>query len=215
MDSTKPSGNRKFSGEERLGAAREDAQREFERPVGPADPVDPALTLPPDIEDEVGLEEVDLNQAAIDTIATDDIDDNLDTNDDGVIDENDDPELISNLPQKLTESHGTGLQGKPSDRAGRYSRQSETQFYDDPDKSLTAGDIDANYEQASVVGDEAVGGTAPTPDQDLVDEIGAAVGLETDDRSFLRTNDRLGERDDRRWELDPKSSEDYQNRREP
>jgi len=47
-------------------------------------------------------------------------------------------------------------------------------------------------------GDEAVGGTVSTPDQDIVDEIGAAVGLEMDD-TLLRTNEILEERDDRRW----------------
>ena len=64
------------------------------------------------------------------------------------------------------------------------------------------------------VGDELVGGTAPTPDQDLVDELGAEVGLEMDDRAFLRSNEILEGRDDRRWELEPKSSEDYGDRRE-
>jgi len=36
------------------------------------------------------------------------------------------------------------------------------------------------------------------PDQDVVDEIGAAVGLEMDDNAFLRTTEILEERDDRR-----------------
>jgi len=36
------------------------------------------------------------------------------------------------------------------------------------------------------------------------------VGLEMDDNAFLRTNEILEERDDRRWDLDPESSEDYQ-----
>jgi len=39
------------------------------------------------------------------------------------------------------------------------------------------------------------------------------VGLEMDDNAFLRTNEILEERDDRRWDLDPESSEDYQERR--
>lgn len=65
-----------------------------------------------------------------------------------------------------------------------------------------------------MVGDEVVGGTASTPDQDIVDEVGAAVGLEMDDFAFLRTNEILEQRDDRRWELDPLSSEDYQDRKE-
>jgi Family of unknown function (DUF6335) len=63
------------------------------------------------------------------------------------------------------------------------------------------------------VGDELVGGTAPTPDQDLVDQLGEDVGMEMDDRAFLRSNEILEGRDDRRWELEPKSSEDYSDRR--
>lgn len=79
---------------------------------------------------------------------------------------------------------------------------------------VTGGDIDTNEYQAEVVGDEAVGGTAATPDQNVTEYLEKAVGLEMDDRSFLRTNDILEQRDDQRWELDPSSSEDYQNRRE-
>ena len=78
----------------------------------------------------------------------------------------------------------------------------------------TGGDIYSNQYQAEVDGDEAVGGTAPTPDQNVTENLEAAVGLEMDDRSFLRTNDILEQRDDRRWELDPTSSEDYEERRE-
>jgi len=79
---------------------------------------------------------------------------------------------------------------------------------------LTAGDIDAAWEQAATVGDEAVGGTAPTPDQDSVEALGAAVGLDMPDREIIHTNEVLETRDDRRWELDPMSSEDYQERGE-
>ncbi len=68
--------------------------------------------------------------------------------------------------------------------------------------------------EAADVGDEAVGGTVSTPDQDIVDEIGAAVGLEMDDPTFLRTNEILKEGDEKCWELDPGSSEDYQQRRD-
>jgi hypothetical protein len=48
----------------------------------------------------------------------------------------------------------------------------------------------------------------------VTENLEKAVGLEMDDRSFLRTNDMLEQRDDQRWELDPSSSEDYQQRRE-
>lgn len=79
---------------------------------------------------------------------------------------------------------------------------------------VTGGDIYSNQYQAEVDGEEAVGGTTPTPDQNVTEDLEAAVGLEMDDRSFLRTNDILEQRDDRRWELDPTSSEDYQERRD-
>lgn len=79
---------------------------------------------------------------------------------------------------------------------------------------ITGGDVDANLEQAEVAGEEAVGGTSPTPDQNNVDELAASVGTEVFDREDQYATDELGQRDSQRWELDPKSSEDYQERRE-
>jgi Family of unknown function (DUF6335) len=118
------------------------------------------------------------------------------------------------LPQKFTESYGTGVREIPG-----YSVD-ENRFYDDDRKyneaspTLTGGDIEANYEQANAEGDESVGGTAPTPDMDIVDNLGKAVGLEMNDANFLHTNDILEQRDSRRWELEPRSSQDYEERRE-
>ena len=43
---------------------------------------------------------------------------------------------------------------------------------------LCGGDVDADWAGALGVGDEAVGGSAPTPDQDVVDEIGRALGVD-------------------------------------
>lgn len=191
-------------------AVRQEAETNIRNDSALGKSIEPNLEELETLESEVGLQEVYLDEAALNTIPSDNTDGNLDGVDDGVNDQ----EQVSNLPQELTQSYGTGLQGQPSDRAGRYSRRSDNQFYNNPDATLTGGDIDADYEQASVVGDEAVGGTVATPDQDVVDELGAAVGLELDDRTFLRTEDILEERDDRRWELDPKSSEDYGDRRD-
>jgi hypothetical protein len=53
-----------------------------------------------------------------------------------------------------------------------------------------------------------VGGSAPTPDQDQVDEIGEAAGLTYEDDEPLHTSDKLEERDRHRWELNPESAED-------
>ena len=53
----------------------------------------------------------------------------------------------------------------------RYAEHTETS------PALTGGDVDADWESAYSVGDEAPGGDNPTPDQDIVDDIGRAVGV--------------------------------------
>jgi hypothetical protein len=73
---------------------------------------------------------------------------------------------------------------------------------------LSGGDIDAAWDQADV-GEETVGGSSPTPDQDVVDQLGEAVGLTYEDNEPLDTERKVAKRDDRRWELDPASSEGY------
>ena len=78
---------------------------------------------------------------------------------------------------------------------------------------INAGDVDVNVEDAYFSGDEAPGGDNPTPDQDVVDEIGKALGVEYQDSEELRASDKVAERDKHRWELDPASSEDYRNRK--
>lgn len=74
---------------------------------------------------------------------------------------------------------------------------------------LTAGDIDANWEVAYSSGDEAPGGDNPTPDQEVVEEIGRALGIEYHDDEELRAAEKIQDRDRHRWELDPASAEDY------
>src|SRR5262245_50085861 len=76
---------------------------------------------------------------------------------------------------------------------------------------LSGGDIDAAWDMADV-GEETVGGSTPTPDQDVVDELGGAVGLIYEDDEPLNTAEKIAKRDLHRWELDPASSEDYQTR---
>jgi hypothetical protein len=125
------------------------------------------------------------------------------------------PEEISDLPEEITESYGTGVIELPGyNLGGREMKEELDEYATYTSPELTGGDVDAGWQQAAMDGDEAVGGTASTPDQDIVDEIGAAVGIEMDDAAFLRTSEMLEQRDDSRWELDPKSSEDYGDRRE-
>lgn len=118
------------------------------------------------------------------------------------------------LPQEITESYGTGVKEMPGNNIGGRSLRQRNRQYTHTSPEITGGDVDANWQQEDAVGDEAVGGTAPTPDQNVTDELGAAVGLEMNDRTFLRTNDILEERDDARWELDPMSANDYEERKD-
>ena len=76
---------------------------------------------------------------------------------------------------------------------------------------LSGGDVDADWARADI-GDETVGGSSPTPDQDVVDELGEAVGLTNEDNEPLHSTEKVEERDRKRWELDPASSEDYNDR---
>jgi hypothetical protein len=76
---------------------------------------------------------------------------------------------------------------------------------------LSGGDIDASWEDADV-GEEAVGGENPTPDQDIVEGLGRAVGLIYEDGEPLHTTEKMEGRDEHRWELDPASSEGFDQR---
>ncbi|MBF2063135.1 MAG: hypothetical protein IGS39_01675 [Calothrix sp. C42_A2020_038] len=120
----------------------------------------------------------------------------------------------NDLPQEITESYGTGVKDLPGYNIGGRTMGAEVENYTETSPELTGGDIDAYWQDADAVGDEAVGGTVATPDQNVTEELAAAVGLEMDDTASLRTNDILEQRDHKRWELDPTSSEDYQERRD-
>jgi len=76
---------------------------------------------------------------------------------------------------------------------------------------LSGGDVDADWRRADI-GDETVGGSAPTPDQAVVDELGEALGLTYEDNEPLDCGSKINARDRNRWELDPASSEDYRQR---
>jgi hypothetical protein len=107
--------------------------------------------------------------------------------------------LVSRTDDRLTSSA----------RAGHDSLRSEMQRHTEADPSLTAGDVDAKWQDAYAVGDEAPGGDNPTPDQDRVDDIGKALGIQYQDDQELQGGDEVAERDRHRWELDPASSDDW------
>ena len=80
------------------------------------------------------------------------------------------------------------------------------------DPSITGGDLDAQWEGAQFSGDESAVSSMSTPDQNVVEEIGAAMGINYADNEELKVGEKERSRDKNRWELDPASSDDYQDR---
>jgi hypothetical protein len=97
-------------------------------------------------------------------------------------------------------------------RSGRRELREARLAHNEVSPEITAGDVDADWEEAYAVGDEAPGGDNPTPDQDRVDDIGKALGVQYEDNEELKASDKIAERDRKRWELDPASSDDYKDR---
>ena len=95
-----------------------------------------------------------------------------------------------------------------SARSGRAEMKERLSKNTGSGPAITAGDVDADWESAETVGDEAPGGDNPTPDQDVVDDIGRALGVEYDDDEELQGGAEIADRDRHRWELDPSSKDD-------
>jgi hypothetical protein len=94
------------------------------------------------------------------------------------------------------------------------SRKLAERLKNDPlaDPTITGGDVDAQWESAQFSGDESAVSSMPTPEQNEVDDIGRAMGVTYQDDEELKAGEKEHERDEKRWELDPASSEDYQER---
>jgi uncharacterized protein DUF6335 len=97
-------------------------------------------------------------------------------------------------------------------RTGRREMRERYEEHTETSPALTGGDVDADWESAYSVGDEAPGGDNPTPDQDIVDDIGHAIGVEYQDNEELKGEAKISKRDKNRWELDPASSDDWDER---
>jgi hypothetical protein len=117
-------------------------------------------------------------------------------------------DIVPTPPSSLNmDRHGSAA------RTGRAEIEQAREAHRTMTPAITAGDVDADLENAYFSGDEAPGGDNPTPDQDVVDDIGKALGVEYQDNEELRSTDKLSDRDKHRWELDPASSEDYKERK--
>jgi hypothetical protein len=91
---------------------------------------------------------------------------------------------------------------------GRETLNEELDDHHATSPELSGGDLDAGWQSADGAGEESAGGTAPTPDQDVVDKLGQALGITYEDDEPLSGREKLRKRDRQRWELDPESAED-------
>jgi Family of unknown function (DUF6335) len=127
------------------------------------------------------------------------------------------PPTLDRERRTVQELHGvpSSLGANPpasAAKSGRDDLRHKLERHTSSSPALTAGDVDADWESADSSGDEAPGGDNPTPDQDVVDEIGHALGVEYDDDEELQGGDEIADRDRHRWELDPNSAEDSDDR---
>jgi len=78
------------------------------------------------------------------------------------------------------------------------------------DKTICVGDPDDDSLANEYVGDETPGGSSPTPDQNVVDDIGRVYGLEQEDAGDLHSaGEILTRRDHHRAELRPPKRRRY------
>jgi hypothetical protein len=106
-----------------------------------------------------------------------------------------------------TPSSEEALQGPPPREATilRTDREREAEeelaAFAETGPELAGGDVDADWQRAASVGEEAPGGTVATPDQDIVDDIGRALGVPRGPDEPVRSSQEILEgRDRHRWE---------------
>ena len=97
---------------------------------------------------------------------------------------------------------------------GRQKLEEKLNEYQGVDPTLSGGDMDAAWEDGIQTGEESVGGSVSTPDQDIVDELGEAAGLTYTDYEELDYDKKVLNRDRERWEINPESVNDNENEAE-
>jgi Family of unknown function (DUF6335) len=72
----------------------------------------------------------------------------------------------------------------------------------------TGGDVDADWQRAQSSGEETVGGSVATPDQNVVDELARPLGVERPpDAPIITSDEILSARDRRRWRIEQNTEE--------
>jgi hypothetical protein len=109
----------------------------------------------------------------------------------------------------LASGQGTpdeALQGPPAQEtvvlktARQCDAEKDLRIHTSSSPRLTGGDVDADWRRADSVGEEAPGGTVATPDQNVVDDLGDALGVpRAPDEEFRTSAEILEGRDRDRW----------------
>lgn len=125
----------------------------------------------------------------------------LDANTDEVLEQINDYTEDEDVLEDFAERQGLAV-------GGRQKLEEKLNEYNEMDPTLSGGDVDAAWDDSIAAGEESVGGSAPTPDQDIVEELGEAAGIVYRDDEPLDSDRKILDRDRNRWELDPASADD-------
>lgn len=125
----------------------------------------------------------------------------LDANTDEILEQLDDYTDDEDVLEDFAERQGLAS-------GGRQKLEEKLNEHNSLDPGLSGGDVDAAWEDTNVAGEESVGGSVSTPDQDIVDELGEAAGLTYRDDEALDYDRKVLNRDRDRWELNPASADD-------
>jgi len=118
-----------------------------------------------------------------------------------------DDETVLSAPSTL----GYAAKASSAESGHQMYRQRQKE-HTEGGSTLTGGEVDTDWNDAYSSGEEAAGGDMSTPDQDVVEEIGRALGVEYQDAEELKGAEKIEDRDRHRWEYDPASAEDYRDR---
>lgn len=129
-----------------------------------------------------------------------------------------DADVVAQKSARFTDNEGVEEVFEERQRlavGGREALEGELDEYNSQSPELTGGDLDASWQSANTAGEEAVGGTVPTPGQNVVGKLGDAVGLTYEADEPLASEEKLLQRDRQRFELSPEADDTVTNYENP